>query len=145
MQECVKIFRQYIAEHFKMIRRGSFDVIGHIGYPLRYMKRAGISLPASEYLDEFRMLFRELIESGKGIEVNTAGLRKGQDFGSVLPLPEILRLYRQMGGEIVTIGSDAHDCPDIGAGIKDAQYLLEEMGFRYFTVFSKRKPEFIRL
>ncbi|NLO47415.1 MAG: histidinol-phosphatase HisJ family protein [Clostridiales bacterium] len=142
-EACKKLFRQYIGEHFEMIGHSLFDVIGHIGYPLRYMKRAGIKLSLSEYYDEFSLLFRKLIESGKGIEVNTAGLRK--DFGQVLPLPGILKLYRQSGGEIVTIGSDAHDISSLGTGIREAQDLLEKIGFRYFTVFTKRKPEFFKL
>jgi histidinol-phosphatase (PHP family) len=141
--ECGKVFRQYITELLETVRTGAFDVLGHIGYPLRYMKRAGILLTMEEYRDAFRQLFSELIRMGKGIEVNTAGLRS--DFGSVLPLPELLSLYRQLGGEIITLGSDAHDESCVGAGIKQAEALIKELGYRYVSVFKDRKPTFIKL
>ena len=57
----------------------------------------------------------------------------------------LLEQYRSLGGEIVTLGTDAHIPEDIGKGIGDAAGLLKELGFRYYTVYRRRRPEFIPL
>jgi histidinol-phosphatase (PHP family) len=54
-------------------------------------------------------------------------------------------MYRQLGGEIVTLGSDAHRVEDVGKGIEGAAQYLKELGFQYYTVYHRRKPEFIPL
>ena len=54
----------------------------------------------------------------------------------------MLKLYRSMGGEIITIGSDAHVPEHIGFHFDEAQELLRSCGFRYFTTYTRRKPEF---
>jgi histidinol-phosphatase (PHP family) len=62
-----------------------------------------------------------------------------------MPSFDLLKLYKECGGEVITIGSDAHTSADIGAGIAEGQELLRAAGFMYFTVFRERKPSFIRL
>lgn len=57
----------------------------------------------------------------------------------------LLELYRDCGGELITLGSDAHRPEDVGKGIAQAQELLRTVGFRYFTVYHRRTPQFIRL
>ena len=73
------------------------------------------------------------------MELNTNRGKSVQDYRS------ILARYRRLGGEIVTLGSDAHVAEDIGKGIVSATQLLRELGFRYYTVYRRRKPEFIPL
>ena len=80
---------------------------------------------------------------GKGIEVNTAGLKYG--LGAPNPRPEILQKYRELGGEIITIGSDGHKPEHLAFAFDQIQELLEQCGFRYLTLFRKRKPEFIHI
>ena len=58
---------------------------------------------------------------------------------------DILRLYRRLGGEVITLGSDAHRPADVGCFIRQRQELLRECGFRYFTTFTGGKPEFKEL
>ena len=91
----------------------------------------------------FRDLFRILIQNGRGIELNVSGLYKPMK--DTMPTFEVLRLYRACGGEIITIGSDAHKAQYIGAFQKEGQAMLREAGFRDITVFEARKPEFIRM
>lgn len=140
---CREILGRYVRELFDMTQLSDFDVMGHIGYPLRYIKREGFDMDLSDFNSQLESLFRILIEKGRGIEVNTAGLRN--EMGKTMPSQDILRLYRKSGGEIITIGSDAHDIQSVGAGIQEACRMLKDAGFKYFTVFKKRKPEFIRL
>ena len=84
-----------------------------------------------------------VIEKGKGIEINTSGLR--QKFGDTFPSFEYIKLYRELGGEIITIGSDAHSMNYLGYKFKIIPDYLMDAGFDYYTIFKQRKPEFIRL
>jgi histidinol-phosphatase (PHP family) len=84
-----------------------------------------------------------LIEHGKGLECNTGGLRYG--LSQPNPSRRILKRYRELGGEIITIGSDAHTPDYLGYGFQECRRFLLRCGFRYYTVFHGRKPEFIPL
>lgn len=116
------------------------DVMAHIPYTLRYMNdRDGNRVTLDRYFDRLEVILTNLIARGAGMEVNT-------NRGKVLEIYRpILRMYRRLGGEIVTLGSDSHRPEDIGKGIPGAALLLKELGFRYYTVFRRRKPEFIPL
>jgi histidinol phosphatase-like PHP family hydrolase len=93
-----------------------------------------------EYGDRIDAVLRRLVEKGLGLECNTA---KG---GSPrLPEGDILRRYRELGGEIITLGSDAHTPDAVGAGIRETQELLRECGFRYVCAFREKKPVFHNL
>lgn len=118
-----------------------FDVYGHLDYAVRYCAEKSYDpLDYRELLDE---ILRLLVEKGKGIEVNTAGLRKG--LAHCNPHPYILGRFRELGGEIVTVGSDAHRACDVARDFSIAEQALRDAGFRYYAVFRKRKPEFIKI
>lgn len=140
---CEKLVEKYIEEHFELVRLGCFDVLGHLGYTKRYMKRQGFDIGLDGFEASLEELFKLLRDRGKGIELNTSGLRDRT--GSTFPELKFLKLYRELGGEIITTGSDSHRPSDIGSNIKDGLELLREAGFKYFTVFKDRKPEFIKL
>ena len=118
-----------------------YDVIGHINCIDRYtdgFAPDGMYMP---YIDE---VLRVAIGDGKGIEINTSSHRYGiGDRGT--PNMRILSRFRELGGEIVTIGSDAHRPADIGAFIEKGEEMLLAAGFRYFAVYSQRQPEFFAL
>ena len=88
-------------------------------------------------------ILRLLIEKGKGIEINTGGWKAG--LAETNPCRDVLRRYRELGGEIITMGSDAHTPEYIGYRFADAKEALKACGFRYFTVFRERRPVFMRL
>lgn len=142
-QECRELAARYVEEHFELVRLGCFDVLGHIGYTKRYMKRRGFDIGLEGLDERLKELFKLLCETGKGIELNTSGLR--DNTGTTFPEKSVLKLYREAGGEIITVGSDSHRPQDVGANIKDGYELLNEAGFKYFTVFKNREPEFIKL
>ena len=118
-----------------------FDVYGHLDYVVRYSD-AKTYRPAdyTELLDE---ILRKLITMGKGIELNTAGLKYG--LGWAHPHPDLLRRYRELGGEIITVGSDAHKGEHIAYDFDKAVDILKAAGFDYYTIFRQRKAEFIKL
>jgi len=134
----------YLDENIRMAEIDVMDAVGHIGYPSRYLARQGFpTLDLMDYEDRLRHLFRILIQNGRGIEVNTSGLRQGLGF----PYPSLpaLKLYRELGGEIVTVGSDAHRAADTGGCVQEGYDLLRAAGFSYVTVFRQRTPAFIKL
>ncbi|MGN0679636.1 MAG: histidinol-phosphatase HisJ family protein [Oscillospiraceae bacterium] len=119
----------------------NFDVYGHLDYAVRYSaEKAYNPEDYRELLDE---ILRLLVQKGKGIELNTAGLRSGLPHCN--PHPFILKRFRELGGEIVTIGSDAHKAADVARDFAAAEQTLKEAGFSRYTVFRKRKPAFVEI
>ena len=127
----------YLEDVLSLARWGKFSVLGHLTLPLRYLnENLGEHVTFDGHYDQCREIFRTLIENGCGIECNT---NRGNT-----PLPDapLLRLYRQQGGEIITLGSDAHVAQHLGCAIEARQELLRSCGFRYFTTFDRIKPSF---
>ena len=120
-----------------------FDVLGHIDYIVRYGKRKEKFYTYEEVQDEIEEILKNLIATGRGLEVNTAGWKYGLKFCH--PQPGIIKRYRELGGEIITIGSDAHLPEYVGYEFSRAEEVLRQCGFRYYAQFRNRKPEFIKL
>ena len=129
---------QSIIENIKSFQ--DFDIYGHLDYVCRYIQVPYIPSDFKDLIDE---ILRKIIELGKGIEVNTAGLAKGLSFPH--PHPFILKRYLELGGEIITIGSDAHTAPNIGAFFSKTEKHLLSLGYKYYTTFKDRKPYFHKL
>lgn len=83
-------------------------------------------------------ILKIVIADGKGIEMNTSAKRYG--LKDTMPSREILRLYRELGGEIITIGSDSHKPDQLGYGILEAQKILKDIGFQKICTFEKMNP-----
>ena len=134
------VIDSYLEDVLRLPRCGRFSVLGHLTLPLRYLnENLGEHVTFDDHYDQCREIFRTLIENGCGIECNT---NRGNT-----PLPDapLLRLYRQQGGEIITLGSDAHSAEYVGCCIRERQELLRECGFRYFCTFEGGKPTFRKL
>jgi len=140
---CKSITEVYLNENIQLAKLGLVDSIAHIGYSERYMTRQGFFINLMDYEEQLRQLFSIMIQTGQGLEVNTSGLRQG--IGCTFPNLSVLKLYKALGGEIITIGSDSHNAQDVGSHIQKVEKLLKELGFRYFTVFRQRKSCFIEL
>lgn len=141
--DAAALFHENLQEIARLARTDTYDVLGHITYALRYMAAAGVQLELAPYREELAEIFRILIAKDKGIEINTSGLR--QAYGDCFPNLECLKLYRELGGKILTIGSDAHTNADLGKGIARGLEIAREAGFTEITYFEKHEPQFIRL
>lgn len=120
-----------------------FDVLGHIDYVVRYGKEQAKHYHYDMYAEILDEILKTVILKGKGIELNTAGFKYGLGFAH--PKPEILKRYRELGGEIITVGSDGH-CPEhLAYDFDKVKEILREAGFHYYTVFRERKPEFLSI
>ena len=138
------LLERYFTELNEMCRTNSFDVLGHLTYCLRYMKqRHGIEPDISRFDDIIADSFRTLAQNGKGIEINTSGLRQG--FGETFPNLRYTKLFREMGGEIISVGSDAHTAEDIGKNVRDGIEIAKAAGFTRIAYFKKRQPQFIAI
>lgn len=116
----------------------NYSVLGHMDLIKRYDK-AGI-YPFDKVRPLIAEILRIVIADGKGIEINTSSHRYG--LADSMPSKQLLRLYRDLGGRIVTIGSDSHKPEHLGAYIQEAKDQLKEMGFSYFCTYEKMKPVF---
>jgi len=120
-----------------------FNVYGHLDYILRYGKSKANNFNILDYYDLFTEIFSILVSNGKGIEINTGSLYRGLDFPH--PHTDILKMYKDAGGEIITVGSDAHTPEYVGYGFDIAKELLLAHGFKYYCTFEKQKPVFHNL
>lgn len=120
-----------------------FDSFGHLDYIVRYGPNKNKNYSYHAYQDMIDPILKVLIEKGKGLECNTGGLKYG--LGHPNPTEEVLKRYRELGGEILTVGSDGHIPEHIGYDFQLLPELLKSCGFRYYTVFHERKPEFLPL
>ena len=133
-------YERYFSELLLMVQHGGFDVIGHLDCP----KRAGFDVYGGFHTEQFegsmREVLRAAIERGIGIELNTGTARRR--IGRFSPELEVLRWYREMGGEIITVGSDAHTTKSLGYRFDDAREMLDAAGFTAVTCFDLRQPYF---
>ncbi len=138
-----EVFDRYYDELEEIIEWGKFDVLGHINYFERYAAKQGVTLDVTQYYPRLRDLFVKLIAKGKGIEVNASGLFG--PVGKTQPDEGVLQLYKDLGGKIVTIGSDSHQKENVGRGVEQAQELLRCVGFECITVYEDHTPRFVRI
>lgn len=136
--ELKALFEQYLQELYEIADRCDFDSLAHAAYPIRYYCKQGRGdvIRLEDYADAYVRIFRRLIERGKALEVNTSDL-----FGplhSTLPPYSLLSLYRSVGGELFTVGSDSHEPATLGAGIRDAYSMLRALGVSHTAVFVQR-------
>ena len=120
-----------------------FDVLGHIDYVVRYGSQKEFTYHCSDYGDILDEILKFLIANGKGMELNTAGWKYGLPFAH--PHPDILKRYRELGGEIITIGSDAHKPEHLAYDFYRVSDVLKACGFKNYTEFHQRKPVFQQL
>lgn len=128
-------------ENLKAVKE--FDVLGHIDYVARYGKQQAKEYSYQKYADYLDEILRRVIDGGKGVELNTAGFKYG--LGFCHPHPDIIRRYRELGGEIITVGADAHVPEHIAYDFSKASRILKDCGFKYYTEFRERKPYFCKL
>ena len=130
---------KYFEEELILARWNGFDTLAHLTYPMRYIVQSGrFNTDLSRYDDITDEIFKVLIANGKALEINTSGLR--QPIGKTMPTDNYVRRFRELGGELLTLGSDAHFTEHVGANIDDGYEIAEKCGFKYVTYFKDRKP-----
>lgn len=136
-----RLYFQTIAENAFLFE--DYDVYGHLDYALRYGPTKNLSFCYEKYADILDTLLLTIIEKGKGIELNTSGFKYGMN--QPHPHVDIIKHYRNLGGEIITVGSDAHEPSYLAYEFDMAVNILKHCGFQYYTIFNNRKPSFLPL
>lgn len=121
----------------------NFDVYGHLDYVVRYGRTKDSAYTYDKYKDILDPILERILQMEKGIELNTGAV--GYHLKDLNPCTDILKRYRELGGELITIGSDAHQPAAIARSFDRAADLLKACGFRYYATFEKRMPEFHKL
>lgn len=129
----------YYQELYDVVREFShYSVLGHLDLIKRY-DPAGV-YPFEKSREMIAEILRQVIRDGKGIEVNTSSFRYG--LPDLQPCTDILRLYRDLGGRIVTVGSDTHKPEHLGAYIALVKRRLAALGYERYCTFDKMEPVF---
>lgn len=138
------LLERYFASLLTIAEHDCYDVLGHITYPLRYIEGdAGIPVDITAFRDSIAEVFKAAIARGKGIELNTSGYR--QKYGKPFPDAELLKLYKDLGGRILTLGSDAHRPEDVAGGIAEGAALAKSVGFDRIGYYLHHDPCYITI
>lgn len=142
------IDREALRQHYvdgliQIASTGDYDCMAHLDLIKRYAAFQGFSLRMEDCRDAVYTILETVVERGKGLEINTSGLCSV--LKEPLPSKEILTWYRQLGGEIITVGSDAHTIEQLACGYAEAEEILRDIGFRYVTRFHKREKTFVSI
>ena len=137
-----EVYSAYFAEMDRMVRTANIDIIAHFDIPARTAKPI-LGYEPTRYEDAIRTILGIVIERGLALDVNVAGLRRPAQ--NIMPDPLILRWYREMGGERVTLGSDTHSADQVGQHLDQALAALRGAGLNSVTQYERRQARLIPL
>jgi len=137
------LYNRYFDEVLRAVECADFDVLAHFDLVKRFGVKYLGPFTIEPYREQIEAILRTMIERRIALEVNTSGYR--QPCGEPFPALETLRLYREFGGELITIGSDAHLGEHLGFGLEQGMDLIREAGFDSITLFRDRKPSQTRI
>lgn len=139
------VLASYFKQSLKRIENlsDSFDSYGHLDYIVRYSPNKNTFYSYEKFSSFIDPILKVLIERGKALECNTGGFKYG--LREPNPCASVLKRYRELGGELITVGSDAHEPKYLGYEFERCREMLLECGFQYYTVYHERKPEFYKL
>ena len=120
-----------------------FDTLGHLDFVVRYGPNRNQFYDFKTYGDIISAILELLIRKDKALEVNTGGFKYG--LGHPNPCEEVLKRYRELGGRLLTVGSDAHVPGFVGYEFDRTAELLKEIGFREYALYRKRVPVMLPL
>lgn len=135
-----ELLSKYFGEVLEMAQWGKINSLAHLTYPLRYIKSGGeiVDIDLEPHESEIREIYEVIIKKDIAIEINCA--RIGMENGKFSPELPLVKIYKDMGGKLITLGSDAHQAADIGRGIDEAQDMIKQAGFSEFAIFEKGSP-----
>ena len=126
----ITLWNVYLDELYELAKFDGINSLSHLTYPLRYYKKNGFTLDLAKYEDKLCKILDCIIKKGVYLEVNSSGFRQGMD----APLPDdtVLSMYFNLGGRMITVGSDSHTPNDIGADFEALERYIK-YGFTVFT------------
>ena len=138
-----EVLNEYLDEIIYSLKNyKDYSVIGHLDLLKRYSNDI-MNLKLEDFVGKYTEIFNIIIKNGKGIEINTSGLR--QDAKVQFPDVELLKLYKELGGEIITLGSDSHGTGTLMYGFDHVKNILKEIGFKHISIFNKMQAEKVKI
>ena len=132
-------YRCYLETLFnEMAAWGDFDIMGHYDYIVRYCDYDQVDLLYRHFSDVFDEIFRYLIHNGKALEINTKSYQNHKGRQAKLD-PDVLLRYKEMGGEIISFGSDSHFLEHVGLEFEKYAAIVKSLGFKWTAHYEKRK------
>ncbi len=138
------IISQYFSDLVKTVATADFDICAHLTLPLRYTNGVyGKNLTLRDFNTQIEKILSTLISRKKSLEINTSDVH--HQLYDFMPNESIVRRYYEMGGRLLTIGTDAHLPQNISSGFEDAKKMLKRIGFDSYMFYQNRKPVSIPL
>ena len=132
-----ELLNQYFDDVLTMVQTVDIDIMAHLTCPVGYpLSRHGIVVEVRQFEEKIRRILQCIIDKGIAMEINGTKLAK---YGILTPHRWIVEMYRDMGGYLVCLASDAHSPKGAAAGIPEAVEMLKEMGFRNIFYYKDRK------
>lgn len=141
--QIAQLFDRALDETLEMVTFPGITTLGHITYMHRYIAEAGLPFSFKPYHEKLEHIFRTMIARDVALEVNVSPLGKG--LGISLPTPELIALYRDCGGRLITIGSDAHAPENLGKAIRKGYALLDALGIHEVMTIRSGKRVLTRI
>lgn len=139
---------RYLDEILETVQWNGFDTLAHLTYPLRYFPAESLAnFDIWQYRDKIELILKLLAQNGKALEINTKCEpyeMNGKAY-SFHPDFEIVKLFREFGGEYITVGSDAHSAHDVGSRVAEAYDMALQAGFKYVTLYQHRTPLSVKI
>ena len=143
-RESKDTFKNYFESTLDNITRfDDYCVLGHLDYLARYVPKEYKPYLWQDYSDIIDAILIHLIKNDKGLDFNTSALFKSG--ASTNPHPDILKRYKELGGKIITFGSDAHTPEAMAGAFEKAKNIAQECGFDEYCTFEKCSPIFHKL
>lgn len=136
--QIAQLFHRALDETLEVARFPGITTLGHVTYMHRYVTLGGRTLDFKPYYEKLEQIFRTIIQRDVALELNVSPLWKG--LGISLPTMELLKLYKDCGGRLVTIGSDAHAPENLGKAIRKGYALLQAVGFHQVLTIEEGRP-----
>ncbi len=138
-QDVDDLLKRYFEAELELARWNMTDSLAHLTYPLRYITgKYGIEVDLTKYYGIIDAIFETLIKNDKALELNVSGLYG--ELGDTMPNAELIKRYFDMGGRLITVGTDSHYYDKVVVGIDKGYDILKKCGFKEFTIFKNRQP-----
>lgn len=135
---------EYFSKIIEMIEKTNFDVLSHLTCPLRYINgKYGRNIDILRWKNEIFTIFEWIVKKGIALEVNASGV--GDFYRKYMPDENLLHMYKEIGGELITIGSDAHTPQKIGNVFAQTKQMLGDIGFGAYYYYKERTPRAVAI
>ena len=136
-EKLIRFMKKYFFHISEMIEKTDFDVLSHLTCPLRYINgKYKRNVDTAHFEKEILSIFDEIIRREIPLEINTSGMNSF--YNRYMPDIDLIRAYKKMGGNLITLASDAHVPQNVGNAFHETREILQDMGFDSYCIFNKR-------